>query len=71
MLALLLPQAAQTYSGSQLPGFGLLKAGYGQGLVKAGFCLRRIRDNLPQQEFPLEPICLRQQIIPPAGLQHR
>src|SRR5919106_2906802 len=35
-LALALPQPAQAHGGAQLPGFGLLAAGNGQGLLEAG-----------------------------------
>ena len=38
-LALLLPQAGQAGGGAQLPGFGLLAAGNGEGLLEAGFGL--------------------------------
>ena len=68
-LALLLPQPAQAHGGAQLPGFGLLAAGDGQGLLEAGFSLGRIRDCLPQQEFALEPIRLWEQVTPPTGLE--
>jgi hypothetical protein len=37
-LALALPQPTQTHSGAQLPGFGLLAAGNGEGLLEAFFC---------------------------------
>ena len=46
LLALLLPQLTQAYSRSQLPRFGLLAAGNGQGLLEARFGLGRIRDGL-------------------------
>src|SRR5262245_749608 len=36
-LALLLPQASQAHGGAQFPRPGLLAAGYGEGLLKAGF----------------------------------
>jgi hypothetical protein len=48
-LALLLPQATQARSGAQLPGFGLLAPGYGEGLLEAGFGLGCVRGPLPQQ----------------------
>jgi hypothetical protein len=51
-LALVLPQAAQAGGGPQLPRFGLLAAGNGQGLLETGFRSGRVRDGLPQQEFP-------------------
>ena len=70
-LALLLPQAAQAHGGAQLPGFGLLATGYGEGLLEAGFGLGRLRTGLAQEEFALQPIRFRQQVTPPACLQHR
>ena len=46
-LALVLLQASQAGGGAQLPGFGLLAVGHGEGLLEAGFGLRRVRDGLP------------------------
>src|SRR5712691_8956848 len=45
-LTLLLPQTDQAHGGSQLPGFGLLAAGNGEGLLEAGFGLGRIWSRL-------------------------
>ena len=45
-LAVLLPQATQARGGAQLPGFGLLAAGNGEGLLEAGFGLGHIRGGL-------------------------
>src|SRR5712692_5001953 len=63
-LAVLLPQATQAHGRAQLPGFGLLAAGNGQGLQETGFGLGRIRDGLPQQEFTPEPIRLCEHVTP-------
>ena len=41
-LALLLPQQGQAHGGAQLPGFGLLMTGNGEGWLEAGFGLGRI-----------------------------
>jgi hypothetical protein len=68
---LLLPQAAQAHSGAQLPGFGLLPAGNGQGLLEAGFGLGGVRDRLLLQQDALEAIRLRQQVALLAGLELR
>src|SRR6266508_2647021 len=65
-LALLLPQASEARGGAQLPGFGLLATGNGEGLLEAGFRLGRIWDILAQQQLALEPICLGEQVTPPA-----
>ena len=45
-LVLGLPQASQAGGGAEFPGFGLLAAGNGQGLLEAGFRLGRLRDGL-------------------------
>ncbi len=37
LLPLLLPQPGEARGGTQLPGFGLLVAGHGEGLLKTGF----------------------------------
>jgi hypothetical protein len=47
----------------------VLALGDGEGLLEAGFSLGRRRDGLPQQQFALEPIRLRQLVAPPAGLE--
>src|SRR5262249_41732428 len=61
-LALALPQVTQAGGGPQLPGFGLLEAGFG---------LRRVRGGLLQQHFILEPIQLRLIAALPCGIGHR
>ena len=45
-LALVQAQATQAHGGAQLPGFGLLAAGYGESLLEAGFGLGHIRGGL-------------------------
>ena len=70
-LALGLPQAGQASGCSQLPGFRLLAAGNGQGLLETGFYLHHIRRCLAQEECTLEPIRLGQQVALPAGFQYR
>ena len=47
-LALLLPEAAQARSGTQLPGLGLLAARNHQGLLEARFGLLCIGDGLAE-----------------------
>ena len=45
--------------------------GDGQGLLETSFGPCYIRDGLPQQKFPLEPMCFRQRVTPPASLERR
>jgi len=68
-LAVLLPQPTQTHGSPQLLGLGLLAAGNREGLLQAGFGPHRIGDGLPQQQFALEPIRLRQEVPTCTGLQ--
>jgi hypothetical protein len=58
-LTLLLPQATQAHGGAQLPGFGLLAAGNGQGLLEAGFGFQVMGRGAREQQLPLQPIDLR------------
>jgi hypothetical protein len=61
-LALLLPQPAEAHRRPQLPGFGLLAAGNGEGLLKAGFGLHTIPLRGPlQEQLSLQPIQLRRE----------
>src|SRR5207245_1396359 len=53
-LPLLLPEAGEAHGRPQLPGFGLLTAGNGEGLLETGLSLGRVRDSLPQQQLPLD-----------------
>jgi hypothetical protein len=58
VLALQPPQTAEAHVRPQLPGFGLLPAGHGEGLLEAGVRLGRIWPGLAQQEFAPEPVGL-------------
>ena len=58
-LALLLPETRQAGGGPQLPGFGSLVAGQGQGLVEAGFGLVHLNTRLLQKQGAREPMDLR------------
>src|SRR5262249_18794995 len=49
-LTLVLPQPTEAHAGPQLPRSVLLAAGYGEGLLEAGFRLRCVRDGLLEQE---------------------
>src|SRR5262245_45416867 len=62
--ALLLPQAAQAHGGAQLPGFGLLATGHGEGLLETPFrlfydCRLWTVDFGLERKLALQPIQLR------------
>src|SRR5262249_61482971 len=57
-LALLLPEAVQAHGGTQLPRFGLLAAGDGEGLPEGGFGPGHIVAGLAQQALALQAIRL-------------
>jgi hypothetical protein len=57
-LALALPQLTQAQGRQEFPRLGLLAAGHGHGLLSAGFRLGRVRDGLPQEQLPVEPVHL-------------
>src|SRR5262249_42092545 len=69
--ALLPPEASETGGSTEFPGFGLLAAGNGEGLLEAGFGLVWLWDGLAQEKCTLEPVGFRQEVALAVGLQHR
>jgi hypothetical protein len=65
VFAVHLPETTQAHSGTQIQGFGLLVARYGEGLLATPLYFHHISAGvlLPQQEFSPDPLQFR---FPPA-----